>query len=182
MTRCNEFYSKFTKEGNFCKKYPGTVKRIEKYIDLMEEFETDVARSEILDDRSGPIGSILSEGASRPLYNLNDADRKEAIKLIIKKAELKVIDNDERIAVTCKEVNEIIRTIVPPKKSLTPPKDPIKTRLENAFKDVPDDAIDAAIAQIDELSTILTDTRSGLVERKAGLSGESSNVQQEAQA
>ena len=172
MTRCNEFYSKFSKEGNFCKKCPGTVK-------FKEEFETKVAKSEILSDSSEPIGSVLSEGASRPLYNPNDADRKEAIRLIIKKAEQKVTDNDERIAVTCKEVNEIIRTIVPPKKSLTPPKDPIKTRLENAFKDVPDDAIDAAIAQIDELSTILTDTRSGLVERKAGLSGESSYGQQE---
>jgi hypothetical protein len=182
MTRCNEFYSKFTKEGNFCKKYPGTVKRIEKYIDLMEELETEATRSEILCDSSEPIGSVLSEGASRPLYNLNDADRNKAIKLIIKKAEQKVIDNDERIAVTSKEVNEIVRTIVPPKKSLTPPKDPVKTRIENAFKDVSDDAIDATIAQIDELSTVLTDTRRGLVERKAGLSGGSSYGQQEAQA
>lgn len=118
------------------------------------------------------------------MYNLNDADQKEAIKLIIKKAEQKVTDNEERIAVTGKEVNEIIRIIVPPKKSLTPPKDPVKTRIENAFRDVPDDAIDAAIAQIDELSTVLTDTRRGLVERKAGLSGGSclDVQQQEAQA
>jgi len=136
MVRCDEFYAKWEKVGNFCEKHPRTAERIETYLDeILKTLSEEVARSEILKQEFMPNGTepttldtdenvgrgakttkdkdtiriydVLTEGASRPILSEPKEKRHDIIKEIVKAAEEKVID-DKEPRVTEREVREII--------------------------------------------------------------------------
>ncbi len=112
MVRCDEFYQKWQKAGNFCEKHPDTAARIEAFLDMIvEELEQEVAKSEILAPEKPPMGSIITERASRPLISEHRPEiRREAIQQIVKAAEQKLIDG-EKPQVTNKEVTRIVEEV-----------------------------------------------------------------------
>jgi hypothetical protein len=171
MTRCDPLYEHMKKDKDFCKKFPCTISRIEKHIKVREDIKEKVARSEILKCSSEPFGNILSEGAARSLHSLkNEADYEKAIDLIIQKAEQKEMDN-QSIAVTYKEVQQIVHSIVPPKttKAAKGSFDKAKDNITSAFTkgEIPDNAISSTIAEIDELISMLQSHKSALIQRQA---------------
>lgn len=89
MVRCDEFYQKWQKAGNFCEKHPRTAEQIEEFLDkIVVTLEMEVAQSEILAPEKPAIAQILSETASRPLISERDKNiRQSAIKQIVKAAE-----------------------------------------------------------------------------------------------
>jgi phage N-6-adenine-methyltransferase len=107
--RCEEFYEKWKKAGNFCEKHPKTAGRIEKYLDLIvTELDKELAKSEIFQDDDGHMCPVISERASEPLVSENDTEvRQEAIHQIVKVAEEKYMDG-VLPRVTRKEVEEIL--------------------------------------------------------------------------
>jgi phage N-6-adenine-methyltransferase len=110
--RCEEFYEKWKKAGNFCEKHPKTASRIEKFLDLIVvELDEELAKSEIFQGGNGPNGPVISEGASRPLISETDPDvRYEAIHQIVKVAEEKHMDGLP-VKVIGREVEEILETV-----------------------------------------------------------------------
>jgi protein gp37 len=112
MVRCDDFYRKWQKAGNFCEKHPKTAERIDIFLnEIIVELETEVAKSEILSGYSRPIGPVLTEGASRPLISEHDPNvRQKAYKQIVKAVEDKVIDC-KRPQVTGREVESIIKEV-----------------------------------------------------------------------
>jgi len=112
MVRCDEFYEKWQKVGNFCKKHPDTATRIDAFLDqIVGELEKIVAQSEILKHDNTPTVGIITERASSPLISEKDPEiRKEALEQIVKVAENKVMDG-ERPQVTEKEVTQIIEEL-----------------------------------------------------------------------
>ena len=112
MVRCDDFYRKWLKVGNFCEKNPRTVEQIEVYLDkivpLLEELS---AESEILNSGNTAIALELSETASRPLISEKDPEvRKEAMQQIVTLAEEKVMDG-KKPQVTSREVAEILAEV-----------------------------------------------------------------------
>ena len=112
MVRCDDFYRKWLKVGNFCEKNPRTVEQIEVYLDkivpLLEELS---AESEILNSGNTAIALELSETASRPLISEKDPEvRKEAMQQIVTLAEEKVMDS-KKPQVTSREVVEILAEV-----------------------------------------------------------------------
>jgi|WetSurMetagenome_2_1015567.scaffolds.fasta_scaffold21553_3 hypothetical protein len=174
MTRCDEFYRKFGREGNFCKKYPSTAKRISKFMVLREEIAEEASKSELLNGEDGPnVNEILSEGASRPLASIKtEESHKRAITMIVQCFEQKFMNDAEPLSLTYREVQQIVREIVPPKASKAS-KDKfkmIKTKLDAALKDeIPDEAIDPTIVKIDDIISALQQSKQSLVQRKAAL-------------
>lgn len=177
MSRCDEFYKKFAKEGNFCDKHPDTAARIVTYMHLMPEIEEEASKSKTLKDGSKPIGCILTEGASRPLHSVKDAKaQKKIIQQIVKKAEEKKT-NEETPQLTHKEVAAIVREFVPPKKDTKAPKPPMdkfemtKTKLKGVLDDVANtpEAIDLAVTKIDEMCSFLQAAKESLIQRKESL-------------
>jgi hypothetical protein len=174
MTRCDEFYSKFGREGNFCAKYPSTVKRISKFMLLREKIAEEASKSEILNGEDGPnVNEILSEGASRPLASIKtDEGLKRAITMIVQCFEQKFMNDAEPLSLTYREVQQIVREIVPLKASKAPKDkfDMVKTKLDAAFSDeIPDEAIDPTIVKIDDIISALQRSKQSLVQRKAAL-------------
>jgi hypothetical protein len=112
MVRCDDFYRKWQKAGNFCEKHPKTAERIDIFLnEIIVELEAEIAKSEILSGESGPIGPVLTEGASRPLISEHDPNvRHKAYTQIVKSAEENVIDG-KRPQVTNKEVAQIVREV-----------------------------------------------------------------------
>jgi hypothetical protein len=173
MVRCDEFYKKWQKAGNFCAKHPDTAERIDAYLDLLPYFKEMTANSEILSDPSEPMGAIITERASRPLISLKDSEiRQKAIQQIVQIAEQKKIDGQKPI-VTTKEVEQIISKLVPqPQKATKAPKasklDTAKNNLEAALGNVGSTpaAIDEALSTIEELSSFLQATKQKLTQRK----------------
>jgi hypothetical protein len=113
MVRCDEFYEKFERDGNFCGLDPETVERIRKY-----RKEMRILKGESTDCRlESPIGDIqISEGALRPLVSLKDSDvaKDDSRKQIVKLAKSK-IDRGEKPVITGPEIERIIELFVPPK-------------------------------------------------------------------
>lgn len=72
MTRCIEFYEKWSKEPNFCQMTASSMSRINGYIELIEKLEKEHDVSKEL-----TIGK-LSEGAARPVATLRDGEFKNA--------------------------------------------------------------------------------------------------------
>lgn len=185
MVRCDPFYRAMEKNQNFCKKNPETVKRILGHIILMEKLEQKVAQSAILKDSSHPIGAILSEGAARPLRALpSEADLDRALDLIIEKAGNKEMDGLAKIAVTNKEVTEIVRTIMPQKatrastKAHTPKPADFGTaaaNLQSVFDDgeITDEEIASTIGKIETLISTLETHKTSLIQRQATLKARS---------
>ncbi|MEI2763492.1 DUF5131 family protein [Methanothrix soehngenii] len=130
MVRCDEFYQKWQKAGNFCEKHPRTAEQIEEFLDkIVVTLEMEVAQSEILAPEKPAIAQILSETASRPLISERDKNiRQSAIKQIVKAAENKVI-RGEKPQVTNKEVSEIIQAV-----KETPDPKPIPALMNKADK------------------------------------------------
>ena len=110
--RCEEFYEKWKKAGNFCEKHPRTASRIEKFLDqIVVELEEELAKSEIFQGENGPMGPVISERASRPLISETDPEvRYEAIHQIVKAAEEKHMDG-RPAKVVGREVEEILNNI-----------------------------------------------------------------------
>jgi hypothetical protein len=173
MVRCDQFYTAMSKDSGFCEKSPETVSRILKHINMRNKLESKVTQSEVLKGSSCPIGQILSEGASRPLHALKGADLDRALDLIIKNAEAKEID-DKSIAVGCKEVQEIVNQIVPPKAKKTATKstkdafDEATGILQSAVNNgIPVEDIPATIGKIDKLIRTLETNKAALLDRQA---------------
>jgi len=127
MVRCDDFYRKWQKAGNFCEKHPKTAALIEEYLEkiipLLEDVSTE---SEILNDASRTIVPELSEGASRPLIQEKSPEvRREVMEQIVKVAEEKVI-NGKRPQVTNREVCQIIEDIKGPQEEPIPSPDPMQ--------------------------------------------------------
>ncbi len=183
MVRCEQFYRAMAENNGFCKKNPETVKRILKHIPLMNNISAKVAQSEILKDSSRPIGEILSENAARPLHALkNDADLDKALDLIIEKAEQKEMDEQPKIAVTYKEVRQIVNQIIPPKPKTTTRAskdnfDKAKDNIKSAITadGIPNEDITSVIAKIDDLIRTLEAHKSALTQRQATLNARGSN-------
>lgn len=136
MVRCDDFYRKWQRAGNFCEKHPSAASRIESFLDkVIAELEPEISKSEILVEENLPIGNILSEGASRPLISERDPNvRHEVYKQIVKSAEEKVIDG-KKPQVTNKEVAQIVREVrgEEPEPDLIAPKPTLAQ--EAAFQD-----------------------------------------------
>jgi hypothetical protein len=109
MTRCDDFYGKWKRVGNFCEKNPRTVEQIEVYLDkIVPLLDKLSAESEILNNGSTAIALELSETASRPLVSEKDPEvQREAMQQIVTLAEEKVMDG-KKPQVTNREVSEII--------------------------------------------------------------------------
>ena len=81
MVRCDEFYAKWERCGNFCEKHPDTAERIDKYLNFIEKIEN---RADIGEQAKKTIIGA-SEGALRPLIReQNEQIRQEAISTIEK--------------------------------------------------------------------------------------------------
>ena len=136
MVRCDDFYRKWQRAGNFCEKHPSVASRIEGFLDnVIAELEKEVAQSEILRDEKLPMGNIVSERASRPLISEKSPEvRKEAIHQIVKSAEEKILDG-KKPQVTNKEVAQIVREVrgEEPEPDLIAPKPTLAQ--EAAFQD-----------------------------------------------
>jgi hypothetical protein len=112
LVRCDDFYRKWQKAGNFCEKHPDTAELItvylEKIIPLLEEV---AAKSEILNNGSKTMVPQLSERASRPLISEKDPTICKAVmEQIVKKAEEKILDG-QKPQVTNREVAQIVGEI-----------------------------------------------------------------------
>lgn len=172
MTRCDDFYKKFGREGNFCGKYPSTVKKITKFMNLRDEIANEASKSEIFIGEGAPnVHEILSEGSSRPLASIRTtADRTAAIKAIVTKFEEKFMDDAEPLALTYKEVQQIVRQIVPSAVKTAAPKDKFdkaKATLESAFKDeISESDIAATISKVDGLVSMLQTNKLALTQRQ----------------
>lgn len=60
MSRCVSFYNKWERDPNWCEKCPDSVRKIDKYIDLLETFESKgITREQTI--------VCLPEGSARPL-------------------------------------------------------------------------------------------------------------------
>jgi len=75
MSRCLEFYQKWEKDPNWCEKCKDSVRKINRYIDLLDDFETKgIPKDKTI--------VFLPEGSARALISIQDENIKE--KAIIK--------------------------------------------------------------------------------------------------
>lgn len=141
MVRCDEFYKKFKKEGNFCGLNARTVQEIKRYLITMDDIEKrSIERIEI------------SETAARPIAKLRKDEEAydEAIKQVVALAATKKAEGKEP-TVTAPEVVEIIHCL----KSVQLPK------LQVDVPSVPDGGsppktIEAEFELVEEKSTVQT--------------------------
>jgi gas vesicle protein len=112
MVRCDDFYRKWQQAGNFCEKHPDTAARIDRFLDeIIPLLKEEVAKSEILNSENTPIGGILTENASRPLFREKSPEiRKKAVEQIKTVAEEKVMDG-RNPQVTEREVAQIVAEV-----------------------------------------------------------------------
>ena len=75
MVRCDEFYEKWEKCGNFCEKHPQTAQEINKYLDFIREIEN---REDIEPEVKSAMAN-LPERAVRPLIREKDPEIKENV-------------------------------------------------------------------------------------------------------
>lgn len=81
--RCEAFYEKWKRCGNFCEKHPDTAEKIDKYLDLVQE----LADRGVPEERT--MGAI-TERAARPLLAIQDENiRENAISSVQKAIESK---------------------------------------------------------------------------------------------
>ncbi len=182
MVHCEAFYNHMQKDQDFCRKNPDTVKRIMNHIKLRTILDSEAAKSEILKDSSQPFGSILSEGAGRPLHDLDETELNKAIALIVQRAEQREMNCDEKISVTSKEVAAIVRQVAPSKAKAAPKAKKYKIEalediLQSAFTggEIPNDAISSTIVKIDTLIRTLEAHKSALTQRQATLNARGAN-------
>jgi len=65
MSRCKEFYQKWERDPNWCEKCRDSVRKINKYIDLLDELESrGISKERTI--------VCLSEGVARPLISIQD--------------------------------------------------------------------------------------------------------------
>jgi hypothetical protein len=112
MVRCDDFYCKWQKVGNFCEKHPRTAEQIDAYLNkILPLLEELAAESEILNNGSTAMAPELTERASRPLISEKDPQiRHKVMEQIVKVAEEKVLDG-KRPQVTNREVSQIVESI-----------------------------------------------------------------------
>lgn len=85
MVRCDEFYEKWKKAGNFCEKNPRTAAQIDAYLDELEYLNTIASESKDPGASAAFAQVELSEGALRPLISLKDKNlHKNAVFDIVK--------------------------------------------------------------------------------------------------
>jgi len=106
MVRCDEFYEKWKRCGNFCEKHPRTADQIDQYLTLVEESK------KTLGDDSASAMERISERALRPLIaEKNPEIRSDAIKKsasLKKKKEKKYGETSSKSRVTTAEVKRLI--------------------------------------------------------------------------
>jgi len=84
MVRCEDFYKKWQKAGNFCEKHPDTAARIQDYLEQLDEIASVATecQTEIAD--APKVLDMISERACRPLIRVKDAAiRRQAIQQIV---------------------------------------------------------------------------------------------------
>jgi N6-adenosine-specific RNA methylase IME4 len=70
MSRCLEFYQKWEKDPNWCEKCKDSVRKINRYIDLLDDFETKgIPKDKTI--------VFLPEGSARALISIQDENIKE---------------------------------------------------------------------------------------------------------
>jgi len=116
MVRCEEFYDKWKRVGNFCEKNPNTAGYIDRYLD--ELLEIREIQSEILGDSQKSNDSCvamatddLTERAVRPLAREKN---REVKKLAVIKLTRIVEDNEKngkKRRITAKEVEQVIKGV-----------------------------------------------------------------------
>lgn len=82
MVRCDEFYEKWEKCGNFCEKHPQTAQEINKYLDFIREIEN---REDIEPEVKSAMAD-LPERAVRPLIREKDPEIKENVIQSVRKS------------------------------------------------------------------------------------------------
>lgn len=143
MVRCDEFYEKWQRCGNFCEKHPVTAAQIEAYLDQLAEVE-EVMSSNCEDcfTDTAIATNIITESACRPLIReKDDAIRREIIEQIVKKSITKAALG-EKPAVTEKEVLAIARRIK--RESHKPPI--VRPSLNGSIKVIQTDCLEGMMA------------------------------------
>lgn len=110
MVRCEEFYSLYREQKNFCGLDSKTVARIDKYLDEMDYLREIAAKSEISTVIGAPIGDgSISESALRPLISIKDPTihnyvAEQLVKLVAEKGDKK----GKKSIIKSKEVQQIV--------------------------------------------------------------------------
>lgn len=119
MVRCDEFYSKWRKAGNFCEKHPATAAAIDHYLDLLPEIENAIENSPLLSKRKLKGEQLITQSASRHLGSCtSDENLNRAIQKIIQKAETKVKRTGKAVVIG-NEVRQIVHDIEGPRLKVT---------------------------------------------------------------
>ena len=147
--RCDEFYEKWQRCGNFCKKHPVTAGQIDVFLDqLIEVEEVMSAECEDSDADTASATDMISEKACRPLIKeKNPSIRREMITQIVKKSKDKKASG-EKLKVTEKEVIAIGKSIKRQKLAENvpmPTSDDHKVLIgdfRDLSEDIPDNSID----------------------------------------
>lgn len=85
MVRCEDFYKKWQRAGNFCEKHPDTAARIQDYLEQLDEIASVVADCKGKLEAAPMVSEMISERACRPLIREKDVEfRREAIRQIVK--------------------------------------------------------------------------------------------------
>jgi len=110
MVRCEEFYSLYREQKNFCGLDSKTVARIDKYLDEMDHLRKIAAKSESSTVMGAPIGDgSISESALRPLISIKDPTihnyvAEQLVKLVAEKSGKK----GKKSLIKSKEVQQIV--------------------------------------------------------------------------
>jgi 16S rRNA G966 N2-methylase RsmD len=156
MTRCDGFYEKWKKKGNFCGKNPKIAEYINKYLQQIEEFEiiqkqrnssnTKKDTSNTITIVTPSLTDVISEGATREITKIRDPELKKkvinrALDIVDEKGKLSMVDSNQIIK---KEKAEARKTEV--ENYITEHKDEVKTEpiylSACADIDLPENSID----------------------------------------
>lgn len=101
MVRCDDFYRKWQKAGNFCEKHPSTAARIDAYLDMMRLLEKhDVSYKNV------------SEHALRPLIRETDQRTVDlALDALVKLVDSRRDSENPSPVISCHDVKNIVREI-----------------------------------------------------------------------
>jgi protein gp37 len=108
MVRCDEFYEKWRRCGNFCEKDPDTAAQIDAYLDQLQEIQ-EIAADCLSEEEFAAMAEIqISEKACRPVVSEKESEiRQDAAQHIVKTAEEKLME-EKKPRVTS---NEVLRTV-----------------------------------------------------------------------
>jgi DNA-directed RNA polymerase subunit RPC12/RpoP len=110
MVRCDEFYEKWERCGNFCEVHPTVAASIEKYLNkILPLIEAERLKSGIPEMSNVSSSHILSQGSAKLIQKRMGLDVQKAIAHdVVAKAEQNVVDGKTPV-VTSSEVAAIVR-------------------------------------------------------------------------